>query len=105
MSKLKSNKGLTVKKERNFSEWYTQIIEKAEIIDTRIGIKGFVVIRPWGTRIIEKIYDFYEEELQKKGHNPTIMPSVIPEKDLYGESHPSRNPESGPCDAQRHKSG
>ena len=85
MSK-KSNKGLTVKKERNFSEWYTQIIEKAEITDTRIGIKGFVVIRPWGTMIIEKIYDFYEEELQKKGHKPTIMPSVIPESNLRKES-------------------
>jgi len=82
----KSDKGITVKKEKNFSEWYTQVIEKAEIVDTRIGIKGFVVIRPWGTRIIEKMYDFYEEELQKKGHMPTIMPSVIPESNLRKES-------------------
>ena len=82
----KSNEGITAKKEKNFSEWYTQVIEKAEIVDTRIGIKGFVVIRPWGTRIIEKMYDFYEEELQKKGHMPTIMPSVIPESNLRKES-------------------
>lgn len=86
MSKEKSTKGLTVKKEKNFSKWYTEIIEKAEIVDTRLGIKGFVVIRPWGTTIIEKIYDFYEEELQKKGHQPTIMPSVIPEANLKKES-------------------
>jgi prolyl-tRNA synthetase len=82
----KSNKGLTAKKEKNFSKWYTQVIEKAEITDTRIGTKGFVVIRPWGTMIIEKIYDFYEEELQKKAHKPTIMPSVIPESNLKKES-------------------
>jgi len=86
MKKEESNKGLTVKKGKNFSKWYTQIIEKAEITDTRLGIKGFVVIRPWGARIIEKIYDFYEEELQKKGHEPTIMPSVIPEANLKKES-------------------
>ncbi len=86
MQKEKPNKGLTAKKEKNFSEWYTQVIEKAEITDTRIGTKGFVVIRPWGARIIEKIYDFYEEELQKKDHNPTIMPSVISESNLKKES-------------------
>ncbi len=81
-----SNRGLTVNKEKNFSEWYSQIIEKTEILDTRLGIKGFVVIRPWGTKLIEKMYEFYEEELQKKGHEPTIMPSVIPEANLKKES-------------------
>ena len=85
MSK-KSKEGLTVKKDENFSEWYTQVIEKAEIVDIRTGVKGFIVIRPWGTLAIEKIFDFYEEELQKKGHEPTIMPSVIPESNLKKES-------------------
>jgi len=83
----KSNKGITVEKGKNFSEWYTQVIEKAEIVDIRTGIKGFIVIRPWGTMIIEKMYDFYEEELQEKGHKPTIMPSVIPESNLKKESN------------------
>ena len=79
----KSNKeGLSVKKSENFSEWYTQIIEKAEIVDIRTGMKGFIVIRPLGTLLIEKMYDFYETELQEKGHKPTIMPAVIPESNL-----------------------
>jgi prolyl-tRNA synthetase len=85
MSK-KSKEGLRVKKDENFSEWYTKVIEKAEIVDTRLGIKGFVIIRPWGTLVIEKIYDFYEEELQRTGHKPTIMPSVIPESNLKKEA-------------------
>lgn len=80
----KSQEGLTVKKD-NFSEWYSQIIEKAEIVDLRLGIKGFIVIRPWGTIVIEKMYDFFEEELQTKGHKPTIMPIVIPESNLKKE--------------------
>lgn len=78
--------GLTVKKSENFSEWYSQIIQKSEIVDIRNGVKGFIIIRPWGTLIMEKMYDFYEEELQKKGHKPTIMPSVIPESNLKKES-------------------
>ena len=82
----KTQKGLTEKKEENFSEWYSQVLDKAEIVDLRLGIKGFVVIRPWGASIIEKIYNLYEEELQKKGHKLTIMPSVIPESNLKKEA-------------------
>ena len=82
----KSQQSLTVTKEENFSEWYNQIIEKAEIVDLRLGIKGFITIRPWGTFIIEKLYDLFEEELQKKGHLPVIMPLVIPESNLKKEA-------------------
>lgn len=80
-----SNEGLTAKKE-DFSEWYSQVIEKAEIADLRLGIKGFITIRPWGTMIIEKLYDMFEEELQRKDHLPVIMPSVIPESNLKKEA-------------------
>ena len=80
------NKGLTVKKEENFGEWFSQVIEKAEIVDIRNMPKGFMVIRPWGAMIIEKMYKYFEEELQKKSHKPTFMPSVIPEENLKKES-------------------
>jgi len=86
MQKKKSGEGITTNKEKNFSKWYDQILKKAEIVDLRLGIKGFIVIRPWGTLAIEKIYDLYEEELQKKGHKPTIMPSVISESNLKREA-------------------
>ncbi|MDP3987395.1 MAG: proline--tRNA ligase [Nanoarchaeota archaeon] len=86
MAKQQDNKGLTAKKEENFSEWYSQIIEKAEVVDIRTGIKGFIAIRPWGTMTIENMYDFYEKELQKRGHKPVMMPTVIPESNLKKES-------------------
>jgi len=85
MSK-KNKEGLNVKKE-NFSEWYTQILHKAEIVDVRFGVKGFVVIRPWGTMIMENMFRLYEKELQEKNHKPTIMPSVIPESNLKKEAN------------------
>ena len=90
MTKNKQNRissgGLTAKKAENFSEWYSQVIEKAEIVDLRLGIKGFITIRPWGTLMIEKLYDMFEKELQEKGHLPVIMPSVIPESNLKKEA-------------------
>ncbi len=85
MSK-KNKEGLTVKKDENFSEWFSQIIEKAEIVDIRGTAKGFMVIRPWGAEIIENMYKLYEKELHEKGHKPTFMPSVIPEENLKKES-------------------
>ncbi len=77
--KKKSQEGLVVKKQENFSEWYSQILDKAEITDIRNNIKGFIVIRPWGAMIIENIYKLYEEEMQRTGHKPSSFPTVIPE--------------------------
>ncbi len=82
----KSTEGLTVKKDENFSDWYSQIIEKAEIVDLRLDVKGFMVFRPWGTMIIENMIKLYEKELQARGHKPTFMPSVIPEENLMKEA-------------------
>ena len=82
----KNTEGLTAKKQENFSEWYSQVIEKAEVVDLRLGIKGFITIRPWGAMIMENMFQMYEHELQKKGHLPVIMPSVIPESNLRKES-------------------
>jgi prolyl-tRNA synthetase len=84
--KKQSKEGITVKKSENFSEWYTQIIHKAELVDLRLGVKGFIIVRPWGTMAIENMYALYEKELQRKGHKPVIMPSVIPESNLKRES-------------------
>ena len=85
MSK-KNQEGLTVKKDENFSEWFSQILDKAEIVDIRGTAKGFMVIRPLGAEIIENMFKLYEEELQEKGHRPTFMPTVIPEENLKKES-------------------
>ncbi|MCK5624466.1 proline--tRNA ligase [Candidatus Pacearchaeota archaeon] len=82
----KSKEGLSVKKEENFSEWFSQILEKAELIDLRLNMKGFMVFRPLAAMTIENMFKLFEEELQKKSHKPTLMPLVIPEANLKQES-------------------
>ncbi len=84
--KNKNTESLTVKKSENFSEWYSQVLEKAEIIDIRYAVKGFVVIRPWGAMTMEKMYGLYEQALQEKGHVPSFFPVVIPEKNFKKEA-------------------
>ncbi|MCL5730077.1 MAG: proline--tRNA ligase [Candidatus Pacearchaeota archaeon] len=85
MKGQKSHEGLSVKKE-DFSEWYTEVLEKAEITDIRYRVKGFMVIRPWGAMSMENMYDLYEKALQKKGHKPTFFPIVIPEGNFKKEA-------------------
>ena len=83
---MSKQEGLSVKKEENFSKWYSEVIEKAEVTDIRSGIKGFIVIRPWGARIMENMYKLYEEALQKTDHQPSFFPIVIPEKNFKKEA-------------------
>ena len=33
-----------IDKEKNFSDWFTEIIQKAELADLRYKIKGFLVM-------------------------------------------------------------
>ena len=80
------SKGITVKKSENFSEWYTQLLKKAEIVDIRYNVKGMTVKLPWGARTMKKMYSVYEECLEKKGHEPLIMPALIPESNFDLES-------------------
>ena len=53
-------------KNKNFSEWYTEIVQKAELADLRSNVKGFVVFQPWSVMAMEKMYDYMEKTLQKK---------------------------------------
>ena len=79
-------KKIKVRKEDDFSAWYTEIITKAELADIRYNIKGFVCYRPWATISIKKMYRKYEDLLEKNGHLPLIMPSLIPESNFHLEA-------------------
>jgi len=80
-----STLGITVKKSENFSEWYSQVLVKAGLVDLRYNVQGFIVHRPWLMRIIKAIYKFFEEELEKTGHEPVLFPLVIPEENFEKE--------------------
>ncbi|MFH0928855.1 MAG: proline--tRNA ligase [Candidatus Aenigmatarchaeota archaeon] len=77
--------GITFKKKDNFSEWYTEIVQKSELADMRYNIKGFLVHRPWSVKIMKLMNSFIEEELEKNGHEPVWFPAVIPESFLKKE--------------------
>jgi len=65
-------------KGKDIGEWYDGVLERAELLDTRYGVKGFVVYRPNAMRIVKRIYRMFEEELERGGHMPMLLPLVIP---------------------------
>jgi prolyl-tRNA synthetase len=83
VSKLK---GLSVKKADDFSQWYTDIVQKAELADLRYNVKGFLVFQPWSVLSMEKMYAHLEKALQRKGHKPYFYPTLIPESNLTKET-------------------
>ncbi len=79
------NVGMTTPKSR-FSEWFSEVIAKAELADIRYNVKGFIVFRPWSVLAMEAMYDILEREMQRKGHKPTWFPALIPERNFTKEA-------------------
>ena len=93
---IKSEKiTFSIDKDSNFSEWYTEIVKRAELADLRYNIKGFVVFQPWSVLAMEKMYKYMENALQRKGHKPYWFPTLIPEKNfkIEGEHVKGFSPE------------
>jgi len=72
-------------KAKNPSEWYTEIIQRAELADIRYGVKGCLVFQPWSVEAMELMYDFLEKDLKKRGHKNYWFPTLIPENYFYKE--------------------
>lgn len=69
--------GLTVKKDEDFSEWYNQVVLKAQLADYA-PIHGFMVIRPNGYAIWESIQNYFNSVLEKRKVQNAYFPLLIP---------------------------
>jgi len=81
---LSKEVGITVSKNEDFSEWYTQIIIKAELADYA-PVKGLIVLRPDGYSIWESIKESLDKKLKETGHRNGFLPILIPESLLGKE--------------------
>ena len=77
--------GISVKKAEDLSEWYTQVVLKAELADYA-GSKGFIVLRPNGFDIWEEIKNYFDSKIKKTGHRNAYFPTLIPESLLKREA-------------------
>ncbi len=76
--------GITVRKSDDFSEWFSQVVEKAGLADY-ISAKGFIVLKPYGYAIWESIREYLDKKLKETGHQNGFLPCLIPESTLNKE--------------------
>lgn len=90
-SKQKANKiegavkiGIEYSREDNFSEWYTQVITKSEMIEY-YEISGCYILRPWAYGIWEKIQFFLNKLITDSGVENCYFPMFVSEDALKKE--------------------
>ena len=68
----------------DFAQWYTDVVKKAELVDYS-GVKGCMIIRPYGYAIWENIQHDLDARFKRLGHENVYMPMFIPESLLQRE--------------------
>lgn len=83
---MMAQREFNVDKNKSFSEWYNTVIYAADLVDVRYNIQGFIVHKPWATRVLRKLYNLFEVELEKDNHEPVVFPVVIPKENIDKEA-------------------
>uniref|UniRef100_A0A3P8YUI1 Glutamyl-tRNA synthetase n=1 Tax=Esox lucius TaxID=8010 RepID=A0A3P8YUI1_ESOLU len=82
--KKQTRLGLEAKKEDNLSDWYSQVITKAEMIEY-YDVSGCYVLRPWSYSIWESIKEFFDREIKKLGVENCYFPMFVSQAALEKE--------------------
>ncbi len=64
-------------RQENYSEWYNQVIQRAELADYA-PVRGCMVVRPYGWAIWENIQKALDERFKATGHVNAAFPLFIP---------------------------
>ena len=61
----------------DFSEWYNQLVIRADMADYA-PVRGCMVVKPYGWALWENITSWLDAEFKKTGHVNAAFPSLIP---------------------------
>src|SRR3989344_1634948 len=78
-----NTEGITAEKDE-FSEWFAQIMIKADLADYT-EVSGCIVFKPTSYAIWEKIKDETDKRFKKLGIKNVYFPLLIPERSLVKE--------------------
>ncbi len=70
--------------EDDFAQWYTDVVKKAELASYS-GVRGCMIVRPYGTALWENIRNDLDARFKALGHENIMMPLFIPESLLQRE--------------------
>lgn len=70
------SKNLT-KRAEDYSKWYNELVEKADLAQNS-GVRGCMVIKPYGYAIWEKMQAELDKKFKETGHQNAYFPLFIP---------------------------
>jgi len=68
---------LSVKRADDFAQWYQEVISAADLAEES-GVRGCMVIKPWGYGIWERIQRLMDERIKEAGVQNCYFPIFIP---------------------------
>ncbi len=70
--------------DKDFAQWYTGVVKKAELVDYA-SVRGCMIVKPYGYAIWELIQSELDRRFKETGHVNVYMPMFIPESLLQRE--------------------
>jgi prolyl-tRNA synthetase len=70
----------------DFSEWYNQLVLRAELADYA-PVRGCMIVRPYGWAIWENIQQALDRRFKATGHMNAAFPLLIPKSFIEKEKH------------------
>ncbi len=68
---------LSVKRADDFAQWYQEVISAADMAEES-GVRGCMVIKPWGYGIWERVQRLLDARIKATGHDNVYFPIFIP---------------------------
>ena len=78
------SKNLT-KRSEDYSKWYNELVGKADLAENS-GVRGCMVIKPYGYAIWEKMQAALDHMFKETGHQNAYFPLFIPKSFLSKEA-------------------
>src|SRR5256712_12309208 len=71
---------------QDFSEWYNQLVLKAQLADYA-PVRGCMIVRPYGWALWENIQQALDRRFKATGHQNVAFPLLIPKHFIEKEKH------------------
>jgi hypothetical protein len=80
-----SNKNALPKRSENYSEWYNDLVKRADLAENS-AVRGCMVIKPYGYSIWEKMQQSLDKRFKETGHTNAYFPLFVPKSFLEKEA-------------------
>ncbi len=72
-----SKNALSVTRAEDFASWYQNVVSEADLAEES-GVRGCMIMRPWGYGIWERVQQILDRRIKETGHENCYFPLFIP---------------------------